>query len=336
MIIDCLSAGLNPKLCNIFIQSAIPEHAELHLLLSMITPLAWLERVPTYKDQQEKLKEKDLSTYGFLGYPTLQAADILIYKAGFVPVGEDQVAHIELAREIARRFNYLYGREVDFIDKVEIAINKMGKKNAKLFRQLMKQYQEQGDLAALEQGHALLNAQANLSIGECERLYGFLEGYGKIILPEPEPLLTKVSKFPGLDGRKMSKSYNNTIGLTESAKSVEIKIRTMPTDPARVHRTDPGEPFKCPVWQFHDIYSNEEVKNWVLEGCRSAGIGCLECKNQLLDAMAKEQEPIRERAMEYEENISLVRNIVQEGIENARDIAKATLQEVRTAMGISY
>ena len=336
LVIDWLAAGLNPKLCNIFIQSAVPEHAELHLLLSMITPLSWLERVPTYKDQQEKLKEKDLSTYGFLGYPTLQAADVLIYKAGFVPVGEDQVAHIELAREIARRFNHLYGKEVDFVERAELVIKRMSKKDAKLLRQLMKQYQEQGDLESLKQGHALLNTQVNLSMGERERLYGFLEGSGKIILPEPEPMLTKTTKFPGLDGRKMSKSYHNTIALTEDAHSVETKIKTMPTDPARVRRTDPGEPFKCPVWHLHEIYSTDEVKEWVLQGCRSAGIGCLDCKGQLLEAMYKEQQPIRERAIEYKKNLSAVHNIVQEGIENARDVAKTTLQEVRTAMGISY
>ena len=336
MLIDWLAAGINPKLCNLFIQSAVPEHAELHLLLSMLTPLSWLERVPTYKDQQEKLKEKDLSTYGFLGYPTLQAADILIYKAGFVPVGEDQIAHVELVREIARRFNHLYGREVDFVERAELAINKISKKDAKLFRTLIKQYQEKGDAEALAQGHALLNTQANLSISDRERLYGFLEGSGRIILPEPEPMLTKVTKFPGLDGRKMSKSYDNTIALTEAADSVEFKIKTMQTDPARKRRTDPGEPTKCPVWDLHDIYSTDEVKAWVSSGCRSAGIGCLECKGQLLAAVFKEQEPIRERSLEYKKNISVVRNIVQEGIENARDVAKTTLQEVRTAMGLSY
>ena len=336
MVVDWLAAGLNPKLCTIFIQSAIPEHAELHLLLSMITPLSWLERVPTYKDQQEKLKERDLATYGFLGYPTLQAADVLIYKAGFVPVGEDQVTHLELAREIARRFNYLYGREVDFVDRAELVISKMSKKDGKLFRDLIRQYQEQGHVEALEKGHALLNSQINLSIAENERLYGYLEGLGKIILPEPEALVSKTAKLTGLDGRKMSKSYNNTIALTEEASSVAIKVKTMQTDPARVRRTDPGEPFKCPVWDLHEIYSTTEVKDWVLTGCRSAGIGCLECKGQLLDAMAKELDPIRERALEYKKNMSAVRNIVQEGIANARDVAKATLQEVRTAMGISY
>lgn len=336
LAIECLSVGLNPKLCNLFIQSAVPEHAELHLLLSMISPLAWLERVPTYKDQQEKLKEKDLATYGFLGYPLLQAADILIYKAGYVPVGDDQVAHIELAREIARRFNYLYGREVDFIDRAEAAITKLGKKNAKLFRQLIKEYQEQGKLTALEQGYALLSNQANLSLGESERLHGYLEGTGKIILPEPEPLLTKIAKFPGLDGRKMSKSYHNTLGLTETTKAIETKIKTMPTDPARVHRNDPGEPNKCPVWSFHEIYASEEIKSWVLQGCRSAGIGCLECKGQLLEAIKQEYKPIRERALEYEKNIKVVHNIIQEGAENARSVAKATLQEVRTAMGLCY
>lgn len=336
MIQDWLAAGLNPGACKIFIQSAVPEHAELHLLLSMLTPLTWLERVPTYKDQQEKLRELDLANYGFLGYPVLQSADVLIYKAGYVPVGEDQVAHIELTREIARRFNHLYGREPNFQERAEAAIAKMGKKNAKLFRTLMKKYQEQGDIESLEKGQALLNAQANLARGDIERLAGFLEGSGKIILPEPEALLTEVGKFPGLDGQKMSKSYNNTIGLTEEPKSVETKIRTMPTDPARVRRTDPGDPNKCPVWQLHEVYSESDTKQWVKQGCTTAGIGCLDCKGPLIDAIQKEQQPIIERSKEISANPEKVRSVITQGIEEARDVAKATLMDVRTAMGISY
>jgi len=336
MVIDWLAVGINPGSARIFIQSRIPEHAELHLLLSMFTPLSWLERVPTYKDQQEKLSNKDLSTYGFLGYPLLQTADIIVYKAGYVPVGEDQVAHVELSREIARRFNFLYGREPGFEEKAELAASKMGKKNNKLYHQLRMDYQEKGDDLALEKATALISSQKNISIGDRERLIGYLEGGGKMIFPEPQALLTHVPKFPGLDGQKMSKSYANTIGLRENPNSVQDKLRTMPTDPARVRRTDPGDPDKCPVWAFHQIYSEDSLKTWVQEGCRSAGIGCLECKQPLIDAVLKEQEPIRQRAKEYAADPEIVRGIVNDGCEAARDIARETLEEVRSVMGLSY
>jgi tryptophanyl-tRNA synthetase len=336
MVIDWLAAGVNPGSARLFIQSQVPEHAELHLLLSMMTPISWLERVPTYKDQQEALKEKDLATYGFLGYPLLQSADILAYKAGQVPVGEDQVAHVELTREVARRFNHLYGREHDFEEKSEAAAKKMGKKNAKLYKELRRKYQEQGDHEALETAQALLETQANITLGDRERLFGYLEGSGKIILPEPQALLTTASKMPGLDGQKMSKSYGNTIPLRADPKVVEQALRTMPTDPARVRLTDPGDPAKCPVWQLHDIYSNEDTCNWVQEGCRSAGIGCLDCKQPVIDAVLSELAPIRERAEEFIANPKLVRNIIAEGNEAARDVAKDTLEEVREAMGLNY
>jgi tryptophanyl-tRNA synthetase len=336
MVIDWLAAGVNPGSAKLFVQSRVPEHAELHLLLSMIVPLGWLERVPTYKDQQEKLKDKDLSTYGFLGYPLLQSADILMYKASKVPVGEDQVAHVEMTREVARRFNHLYGREPDFEERAETAIKKMGKKNAKLYRELRRRYQEQGDMQALEVGRALLESQQNISIGDRERLFGYLEGSGRIILPEPEALLTHAARMPGLDGQKMSKSYNNTISLREDPGEVEKKLRTMPTDPARVRRSDPGDPEKCPVWQFHLIYSDEDTREWVTEGCTSAGIGCLECKQPVIDAVLRELEPIQLRAREYEEDPNLVREILNEGCEAARDDARDTMEEVRKAMGLSY
>jgi len=335
MVIDWLAAGVNPGTAKLFIQSRVPEHAELHLLLSMITPLGWLERVPSYKDQQEKLREKDLDTYGFLGYPLLQSADILIYRANLVPVGEDQVAHIELTREVARRFNHFYGKEPGFIDKAEEAIKKIGKKNAKLYKELRKRYQEQGDHEALETAKALLSSQQNITLSDRERLFGFLEGEGKIILPEPMELLTPTSKMPGLDGQKMSKSYGNTIGLREEPGVVEKKLRTMPTDPARVRRTDPGDPDKCPVWPFHRIYSSEAIQSWVTDGCRNASIGCIECKQPVIDAVLAEQAPIRERAEEFVENPNLVRNIIAEGCEEAREIAGETLDEVKQAMGLS-
>jgi tryptophanyl-tRNA synthetase len=328
--------GIDPGAAKIFIQSRVPEHAELHLLLSMCTPLSWLERVPSYKDQQEKLSNKDLTTYGFLGYPLLQTADILIYKAGNVPVGEDQVAHVELSREVARRFNYLYGREAGFEEKAEAAARKMGKKNNRLYHDLRKNYQEQGDAQALEKARALIEGQQNISIGDRERLMGYLEGGGKVILPEPRALLTPASKLLGLDGQKMSKSYDNTISLRESPASVEEKIKTMQTDTNRVRREDPGDPGRCPVWNLHEVYSNDEVKDWVQTGCRSAGIGCLDCKGPLIDSILKEQSPIRERAREYQEDTETVRGIISEGSEAARGIARETIREVRQAMGLEY
>lgn len=336
MVIDWLAVGIEPSAATLFIQSKVPEHAELHLLLSMLTPLGWLERVPTYKDQQEKLKEKDLATYGFLGYPLLQSADILIYKATQVPVGEDQVPHVEMTREIARRFNHLYGREPHFEEKVEAAIKKMGKKNAQLYRELRRQFQERGDMEALEKARALLENQQNLALGDRERLFGHLEGSGRVILPEPQALLTPAARMPGLDGQKMSKSYGNTIALREPPEQVTHKLRTMPTDPARVRRSDPGDPDKCPVWQFHRIYSDEEVKEWVQKGCRTAGIGCLDCKQPVIDAIQAELRPIREKAQEYAHHPDEVQRIIKEGNETAREAAQETLEEVRQAMGLSY
>lgn len=336
MVIDWLAAGINPGSATLFIQSKVPEHAELHLLLSMITPLGWLERVPTYKDQQEKLKEKDLSTYGFLGYPLLQSADILIYRAGQVPVGADQVAHIEITREVARRFNHLYGREPGFEEAVEAAIRKMGKKQTKVYLDNRRKYQEKGDEAALESARALVNDQQNITLGDKERLLGDLEGGGKIILPEPQALLTPASKMPGLDGQKMSKSYGNFISMREEPDAVDEKIRRMPTDPARVRRTDPGNPQNCPVWQLHEVYSDDTIRGWVDHGCRTAGIGCLDCKKPVIDAVQAELEPIRKRAADHSRNPDLVRTIVAEGCEDAREAARDTLEEVRAAMGLSY
>ncbi len=336
IVVDWLSVGINPGEATIFIQSRVPEHAELHLLLSMMTPISWLERVPSFKDQQEKLKEKDLSTYGFLGYPLLQAADILIYRAGNVPVGEDQVAHIEMSREVARRFNYLYGREPGFEEKAEAAAKKMGKRNAKLYFEIRRSFQEDGDAEALEKGRAFLESRQNISIGDRDRLLGYLDGGGKEILPEPQALLTVESKMPGLDGEKMSKSYNNTIGLREQPESVEQKLRTMPTDPARVRRSDPGDPGKCPVWHFHEVYSDQEVKAWVQDGCRSASIGCLDCKQPIIDSVLKEQAPIRERSEEFLQDPDAVQQIIDEGCEAAREAARDTLHEVRQAMNLSY
>ena len=336
MVIDWLAAGVDPAQAVLFIQSRVPEHAELHTLLSMITPRGWLERVPTYKDQQEKLSDRDLSTYGFLGYPLLQSADVLIYRAKFVPVGEDQIPHVELMREVARRFNHVYGKEPGFEDKARAAATKMGSRKARLYAELRTRYQEQGDDEALEAARALLNEQQNLSMGDRERLFGYLEGGGRVILLEPDVLLTEASRLPGLDGQKMSKSYGNTIALREEEESVRKKIRTMPTDPARVKRTDKGDPDRCPVWQFHLVYSNDETRSWAEQGCKSAGIGCLDCKQPIIDAVLAEQAPMRERAQQYLDDPTLVRNIVADGCEKARKLARETMREVRDVMGLNY
>ena len=336
MVIDWIAAGLDPDKSTIFIQSRLPEHAELFTLLAMGTPLGWLERVPTYKDQQEKLENKDLSTYGFLGYPLLQSADILIYRADKVPVGEDQVPHIEFSREIARRFNHLYGREPGFEDKAREAVKKLGGKKARLYEELRTRFQQKGEKDAIEQAHALLDEVQHLSVIDRERLFGYLEGTGKMILAEPGALLTEASRMPGLDGQKMSKSYNNTITLRESAESVSKKVRGMPTDPARVRRTDPGDPTKCPVWQLHQVYSDADCRAWVQEGCRSAGIGCLDCKQPVIDGILREQAPMRERAALYLEDPSLVRNIIADGCDKARELARDTMRDVREAMGLGY
>lgn len=336
MVIDWLAAGVNPGNSSIFIQSRVPEHAELFTLLSMMTPLSWLERVPSYKDQQEKLKEKDLTTFGFLGYPLLQSADILMYKAGQVPVGEDQVAHIELTREVARRFNHLYGKEPGFEDKVQAAIKKMGKKNAKIYNNVRKRYQEKGEEDAIEVGKALLDAQQNISLGDKERLFGYLEGVGRIILPEPQSLLTVSPKMPGLDGQKMSKSYGNTISLRDTPEMVEKKIKTMPTDPARVRRTDAGNPEKCPVWDMHRVYSSEDLKKSIIEGCTTASIGCVDCKQHIITAMNNELKPMQSRIKDYESDKSAIESIINSGCEAARDVARDTIEEVRKAMGLTY
>ena len=336
MVIDWLAAGLDPNQCTLFLQSRIPEHAELFTLLAMGTPLGWLERVPTYKDQQEKLKDRDLSTYGFLGYPLLQAADILIYKAKWVPVGEDQASHVELTREAARRFNHLYGREPHFEDKVQAALAKLPKDSVKRLEKTRKAYQEAGDAKALEGALSYLSTAPELDSHDRERLQAHLKGTGKAILVEPQALLTEASRLPGLDGAKMSKSYGNAIAIREERASLEQKVKRMPTDPARVKRTDAGDPARCPVWQFHQVYSDAPTREWVQKGCQNAGIGCLECKQPVIDGILREQQPMLERAEQFITKPSLVRDIVHTGTQKARSVAQETMQDVRAAMGLSY
>ena len=340
MVIDWLAAGLDPEKSTIFIQSRLPEHAELFTLLAMGTPLGWLERVPTYKDQIDKLKDRDLATYGFLGYPLLQAADILIYKAGFVPVGEDQASHVELTREVARRFNHLYGRHPDFEAQAAAALAKLAKDDARYYVRQRKAFGETGAAEALAKGEAVVRkavgAVAGWSDDDSELLLGHLRGSGKTILPEPQALHTEVAKLPGLDGAKMSKSYGNAVLMRDDPATVEKKIRGMTTDPARVRRTDPGEPEKCPVWQFHKVYSDAATKDWVVQGCRSAGIGCLDCKQPVIDAITNEQKPWRERAAAFTANPKQVHWIVEMGTERARTVARQTMKDVRDAMGLNY
>lgn len=336
MVIDWLAAGVDPNQATLFIQSRVPEHSELFLLLAMGTPLGWLERVPTYKDQIEKLKEKDLQTYGFLGYPLLQAADILIYRALHVPVGDDQVPHVEMTREVARRFNYLYGREPGFEEKALEAVKKLGSKRAKLYAELRTAYQERGEDEALLQAQAMLQESQSLSMADRERLFGYLEGARKIILVEPHALLTSASRMPGLDGQKMSKSYSNTISIREKPEEVIRLVRTMPTDPARVRRTDPGNPSNCPLWQLHQVYSDQTTKDWVEKGCKSAGIGCLDCKQPVIDAILREQQPMFERAQQYLDDPSLLRSIIADGSDKARKVAQETMRDVREAMGLDF
>jgi tryptophanyl-tRNA synthetase len=332
VLIDWLAAGLNPGVATLFVQSHVPEHAELHLLLSMITPLGWLERVTTYKDQQEQLKDKDLATYGFLGYPLLQSADILLYRAAFVPVGEDQVAHVEITREVARRFNHLYGRELDFEQKAERAIKELGGRNITLYRQLRRRFQETGDAAALERARALVGGNTRITVADRERLLGYLEGSSVSILAEPQALLTASPKVPGLDGRKMSKSYGNTIAMREDPDVVAAKLRTMQTDPARVRRTDPGNPDICPVFDLHKLYTDDATREWAAAGCRSASIGCLDCKAPLIERVVEEVKGMRKRAQEFQENPELIPNLVHQGGEKAREAARETLDDVRRAM----
>jgi len=336
MLIDWLAAGLDPEQSTIFIQSRVIEHAELTLLLGMATPLGWLERVPTYKDQIDRLSHKDLMTYGFLGYPLMQAADILIYRAHYVPVGEDQVPHIELTREVARRFNHLFGREPGFADKVKAAVAKLGKSDGRTFELLRKRYGEQGDADSLEEGRTLLANAKSLGAADLERLLGHLSGSQRQILVEPGALLTESPRLPGLDGAKMSKSYGNAIGMREDPASITKKIRGMQTDPARVRRTDRGDPEKCPVWSLHKVYSDADTRAWVVEGCTTAGIGCLDCKQPLIDAILKEQAPIRERAQRYLDRPALLREIVDAGCDKVRAVACETMFEVCQVMGLVY
>ncbi|HYR00871.1 MAG TPA: tryptophan--tRNA ligase [Casimicrobiaceae bacterium] len=336
MFVDWLAAGINPSRATIFIQSRVPEHAELALLLGMVTPVGWLERVPTYKDQQQKLADRDLSNFGFLGYPVMMSADILIYRANMVPVGEDQVSHIEVTRELARRFNHIYGTEPGFEEKAKAAVKKLGAKKARRYAELRTAFQERGDAESLEAARDMLNDTQNLSLGDRERLFGYLEGSRRVILPEPEPLLTATPRVPGLDGQKMSKSLGNTIQLREEPAEVTKKIRTMQTDPARVRRSDKGNPERCPVWSLHQIYSDQARRDWVWQGCTTAGIGCLDCKQPVIDAINTELAPIRERARSYLDDPQLVRNIVADGCEKARKLAEETMRDVRDAMGLNY
>jgi tryptophanyl-tRNA synthetase len=335
MVADWLGAGLDPNQCSIFMQSQLPQHAELTLLLGLITPIGWLERVPTYKEQQENLSEKDLTTYGFLGYPLMQTADIIIYRANKVPVGQDQASHVEISREIARRFNHIYGREPGFEEKATAVIKKLPKDRAKEYDSYRLAYQQNGDVDAIEKGKTIVSSAGSLSNADKEMLSGFLTGARKTILPEPQALLTPTSKLLGLDGRKMSKSYGNAIDLRETPESVTKKIRGMKTDPKRARRTDPGNPDDCPVWTLHEVYSNEKTKAWVREGCTTAGIGCLECKQPVIESVNAELAPMQARIAEIEAKPNYVKEVLRAGCARARDVSEQTMRDVRDAMGLA-
>ncbi len=336
MLVEWLAVGIDPEKAVLFIQSQVPQHAELSLLLGMLTPLSWLERVPTFKDQQGKLRERDLATFGFLGYPLLMTADILLYAAQQVPVGADQVAHLEISRELARRFNSFYGRDAETLELVDKALKAMGKSAAKTFARLQQRFQQEGDVSAVTEAADFLRQQAGLSPAMQAQLLAHLEGKGREILREPQALLTEASKLPGLDGQKMSKSYGNTIPLREDPAVIQKKIRTMPTDPARVLRTDPGTPEKCPVWGFHQVYSSPETRQWVRQGCTSAGIGCVDCKQPVIDAVLAELAPMRERAEYWAARPEQLREIAHAGAQRARHKAEQTMEKVRAAMGLAH
>ncbi|MBE8182322.1 MAG: tryptophan--tRNA ligase [Candidatus Portiera sp.] len=333
MLIDWLAAGVDPQKSVIFIQSQIPQHAELHLLLSMITPLSWLERTPSYKDQREQIKDKDLSTYGFLGYPLLQSADILMYRSTWVPVGEDQAAHIEITREIARRFNHIYGNDDKTKQRLDQLLKSMSGEEQKIFQAKRRSYLEQGDKSGYADAREIL-LNGNYDPEDLLILLGYLDATGKVILPLPQALIGEFAKMPGTDGRKMSKSYGNTILLRDSEDEISKKIKVMPTDPARVRRNDKGNPEKCPVWEWHKIYSDDDTRKWVDEGCRSAGIGCLDCKKRLSDRVCAEQKPFLQRATVYQDDKAQLINVLEDGRAKATEEAEQTLKQVRALMGV--
>jgi tryptophanyl-tRNA synthetase len=320
--LDFLSAGLDPGRCVIFKQSDVHAHSELFLLFSMFTPLGWLERVPTYKDQQEQLREKDLATYGFLGYPLLQAADILLYKPDFVPVGADQVAHVELTREVARRFNSLYPGE--FFTTPEAAPWEL----PAILEKARKLAGEPKDSTRTDFSPRQLFEAAS----QTKKISPF----GRLdILPEPQALLTPSPKLPGLDGRKMSKSYKNHIELSESDESIRAKLKVMQTDPARIRRDDPGNPDVCPVFDLHKVFSSETVQAEAAAGCRSASIGCIECKSWVADAIIKTIAPIRDRRADLERRPGVVKDVLANGKDRAAKRANLTLDEAKHAMGLA-
>ena len=335
MACEWLAVGVDPERATLFVQSGVPEHAELHLLLSMITPLGWLERVPTYKEQQEALADRDLSTYGFLGYPVLMTADVLAYRAHLVPVGQDQVAHLEVTREIARRFNFLYGRGPAFDQLLAQARNRSLPALRQEWDRLVKDYRESGTSSSWDAIESMLGQMPGLTPEERGALGAEARGTGREILPEPQPLLTPGARLPGTDGRKMSKSYGNSIGLRDPEPVVREKIRTMVTDPARVRRSDPGEPGRCPVWKYHETFSPAATREWVQAGCRSAGIGCLDCKEHLLAHLGEALGPVRERIEHWHNHPRDVDEILRNGCMKAEREARGTLSDVRSAVGLA-
>lgn len=335
LLTDWLAVGVNPSAATVLVQSRVPEQAELHLLLSMLTPLDWLERLPVFRELQKRHQQDSLAlSYGMLGYPLLQAADILTYRAGLVPVGADQVDHIKLTADIAHRFNQLHSCEPGFVALAEAAIRKLPRKVIPLYQQLREQYQQRGDREAMETARALVLEQTNLTLADQNRLLGYLEGVARQILPEPQVLLTDEPRLPGIDGDVMSRSVGNHIPLRSSNDDISHKIRNMRTDPQRIRLTDAGDPHRCPVRALHRVYSSADELAAVDNHCQNAARGCLDCKQPLIDAIIAEQEPIRERAETFERSPDMLDTLLAEGSERARDAARATLEDVRKAMGL--
>ncbi len=334
MVTDWLASGVDPERSVIFRQSQLPQHAELHLLLSMITPLSWLERIPSYKEQRANIKDRDLATYGFLGYPLLQSADILLYRAAWVPVGEDQSAHVDITREIARRFNRLYGNSKQTIKRRETLLKQMPAEQRDKLESRRRAYLEKGER------EEYLAARKDLIDAGYEEddlliLLGYLDDTGKLIMPIPQALISEAAKMPGLDGRKMSKSYGNTILLRDEPDTIAKKLRIMPTDPARVRRTDKGNPEKCPVWEWHKVYSEPETLKWVDTGCRNATIGCLDCKKRLTESVVEQRRPFLQKLKTYLNDKGEVLRVLNKGAVKATEEAEKTMCQVRSLMGLS-
>jgi tryptophanyl-tRNA synthetase len=336
MIINWLACGIDPSQATLFIQSRVPEQSELMLLLAAITPLSWLERVPSYKERITALEHTDLNSYGYLGLPLLQSSGILTYGAKFVTITEENIALLEFTREIARRFNHLFGREEGFAELAQESIKKLGSKKAEIYQELLIKFQQDGSEESREKARFLLQDALNLAHGDRERLFAFLENKSKVFLTEPQILPHKSSWIPGIDGQKMAHGTSNTINLRDDHETISKKIRNMVTDPARIRRNDKGSPDRCPVWKLHEIYSTPNIQEWCSTGCTTADIGCLDCKQPLIDAISRQQQDLINNAAPYIEDPTLVKRIISDGCLRAREVASENIKQIKQAMNIDY